>query len=476
MKKDSIIQYNPQYTDALPQWQMVEDAVKGQECIKKESTKYLPKPNSDDDSEGNKARYEQYKLRAVYYNTVYRTLSAMVGAAFRKEPVVDVPANIDYIKSNADGGGLTLEQQTQWTLSEVLKKGRCGLLVDYPRVEGSTSRADVERGVRATIKGYSAEKIIDWNEERTETGMQLNYVKLCEIDYKVDIDTGYREEDKRYIVLRLIDGVYSVEHYNDLMVSAAERVEPRDASGRTFNYIPFIFTGSENNSPDIDQALLYDLAVLNIAHYRNSADNEETSFITGQPTLGVTSSLSSLDWEEQNPNGVKIGSRTGHFLGDNGNMFLVQADPNTLPRELMKDKEAQMVSLGAQLVMPTGNETAFSTGVKLSTNTSALSLAVKNVSDAYEKCLGWVNQFMSTSDYEVVYSINTDFFPANVDAATITAWVSAIHGQLLPRSPLFSMIRDANLTQLTDEELIAEIESSTTGLDLSGGGGAGNGL
>ena len=30
---------------------------------------------------------------------------------------------------------------------------------------------------------------------------------------------------------------------------------------------------------------MYDLAVLNIAHYRNSADYEESCFVTGQPTV-----------------------------------------------------------------------------------------------------------------------------------------------------------------------------------------------
>lgn len=465
MITENIIQLNPQYTNALPQWQLVEDAVRGQEAIKKAKTKYLPKPNANIDTPENELRYNQYVLRSVYYNTVYRTLSAMVGAAFRKAPIIETPESIEYLEKNVDGGGLTLDQQAQWTLSEVLKKGRCGLLVDYPQVLGSTSRADVERGIRATIKAYTAEQVIDWNEERTDTGVKLNYVKLCEIDYKVDIQTGYREEDKRYIVLRLIDGVYSVEHYTDSGVSTGF-FEPKDAAGNTFNFIPFIFTGSENNSPDIDQALLYDLAVLNIAHYRNSADNEEACFIAGQPTLAVTSSLSAQDWKEQNPNGVQIGSRAGHFLGESGSMTLVQASPNNLPRELMKDKEAQMVSLGAQLVMDSSQETAFSTGVKLSTNTSALSLSVKNVSDAYVKCLSWANQFMSNAEYEIVYSINTDFFPANVEASAITAWISGIQSGILPPSALYSQLRDANVTQLTDEEITAEIETSTNGLNL----------
>jgi hypothetical protein len=91
------------------------------------------------------------------------------------------------------------------------------------------------------------------------------------------------------------------------------------------------------------------------------------------------------------------------------------------------------------------------------------------VSDAYEKCLGWANQFMSNAEYEMVYTINTDFFPANVDASTITAWISGIQSGILPPSALYSQMRDANITQLSDEDIAEEIEASSNGLNLGDG-------
>lgn len=44
----------------------------------------------------------------------------------------------------------------------------------------------------------------------------------------------------------------------------------------------------ENNNPYPDNAIMYDLATLNISHYRNSADYEETMFVVGQATLFVS--------------------------------------------------------------------------------------------------------------------------------------------------------------------------------------------
>ncbi|MAO24248.1 MAG: putative portal protein [Prokaryotic dsDNA virus sp.] len=466
MANEIIIAKHPEYDDAYKTWLLVEDACGGEYKVKKRGVVYLPMPNPDDESKGNKLRYEQYKTRAVYYNTCFRTLMGMVGVAFRVPPKEVIPASIDYLTLNADGSGLSLQQQAQWVLSEVIKKGRCGVMVDYPMVAGDTSKADVQRGIRSTIKTYSAEQVIDWNEEKTETGTRLNYVKMCEISRVLDIQTGLREEVKRYIVLRLDEGVYTVQHYNDLSHAEDDPVTPLNASGKPFDYIPFMFVGSENNNPDIDQALLYDLAVVNVAHYRNSADNEEASFIAGQPTLAVTSSMNGSDWKEHNPSGVQIGARKGHFLGESGSLSMVQAQPNNLPRELMKDKEAQMVSLGAQLVTPTSQETATATSMKLASNTSALSLAVGNVSDAYATLMTWANEFMSSNVEETLYSINTDFFPAQLGAAELQAWVAGVQGDTLPASALYAQMRDAGLTQLTDEEILAEIDSSSKGIDL----------
>jgi hypothetical protein len=473
--KISLIE-NPLFADAVKQWTLVEDAVAGQAAVKKKKEVYLPCPNPEDtDDRGANIRYEQYILRAVYYNVCYRTLSGIVGIVFRKDPNIDLPTPVEYLLDNADGGGTTLMQQSQWVMGEVVKKGRTGMLVDYPAVEGQTSKADVANGIRATIKTYAASTITDWNEEETPTGTRLNFVKLTESRSILDVTTGEREEVVTYIVLRLIDNIYTVQRYNHEGDADGDELTPMLADGKPLSFIPFAFVGSENNNPDIDQALLYDLAVLNIAHYRNSADSEEASFITGQPTLGVTSSLSPTEWHEGNPNGVVIGSRKGHFLGETGSLTLVQADPNILPREAMKDKEKQFVALGAQIVTENNaNETAYAVGAKLSTNTSALGLAAGNVSSAYEKCLDWCEMFMDTAAKgEATFSLNTDFFPSQMDAQTITAWVTGIQSKVLPSSILYDMLRDSNLTALTDDEIAGEIEESGTDLDLSTPPGAG---
>ena len=78
----------PEYVAAKNRWRLVRDVCKGSETIKAAGDLYLPRPNSTDVSADNKARYEDYKKRAVFYNATGRTKHSLVGAAFRTWPTL----------------------------------------------------------------------------------------------------------------------------------------------------------------------------------------------------------------------------------------------------------------------------------------------------------------------------------------------------------------------------------------------------
>ena len=270
--------------------------------------------------------------------------------------------------------------------------------------------------------------------------------------------TGQREMAESYRILRLIDGVYTSQDI-DTEGNEGEIVAPV-ASGMRLNFIPGIFVGATNNSPDIDDAPLYDLSEVNLGHYRNSADNEEASFICGQPTLAITTSFSADDFQKMNPNGVLIGSRRGHNLGENGSMTMVQAQATGMPRELMADKEQQMIMLGAQLITPDATQqTATGATISLGQSTSIMNMVVENVSMAYMQCLEWMQLFISPAEpVEVKYQLNNQFFKQEMTAQDAVNWVAAMQ-QGLPASVVYDRLRASGLTQKEDEELIAEVEA-----------------
>ena len=77
--------------------------------------------------------------------------------------------------------------------------------------------------------------------------------------------------------------------------------------------IPFTFVGAQNNDPSIDESPLYDIAMINLGHYRNSADYEESVFWCGQAQPWISGLDEQWrDWMEKN--GVYVGSRAPMML------------------------------------------------------------------------------------------------------------------------------------------------------------------
>jgi len=460
-----------EYAESLSRWEKVEDVCAGEDEVKEAGVAYLPRPNPSDTSRDADARYEQYKVRAVFYNATRRTLQSLVGCAFDNPPTLTVPPAIAYASDDIDGAGISIYQQSQSALSEVLMKGRACLLVDYPRTESTASVADMQSGaIRATVVQYEAEDVINWRMEKHGAYLKLAMVVISECQ-AVQVDEFETQEVEQYRVLRLVEGVYTVEIYRQnekrewVMV---DTYTPLTGSGRPWNEIPFAFVGSESNSACVDPAPLYDMAVLNLAHYRNSADYEDSVFFNGQPQpwmAGLTEEW--RDWLKKE--GIVIGSRVILPLPENGSFGFAQAQPNTLAKEAMDAKEAQMRAIGARLITP-GHaiKTATEAQGDQEAEHSVLSLCAANVSEAYTKCLQWMLTFMNASG-DCAYTLHVDPGMFSVDGTMVAALIAANQAGKLPDSDLFRIMRRLDLIdpQKTDEQIAEELANSP-GLNLGG--------
>ncbi len=289
---------------------------------------------------------------------------------------------------------------------------------------------------------------------------------------EVTDDDGFEaKEDLYFRVLRLFEGTYWSEIWyfdeelNDFVLE--ERVQPLDGFGNVWSEIPFTFIGADNNDPTPDLPPLYDLAVINIAHYRNSADYEETSYICGQPTpwfAGLTQ-----EWIDKNfPNGIQLGSRAAISLPADGSAGMLQPEPNLVPKEAMEMKERQMVALGAKLVeQKTVQRTAKEAGIESAAETSILATSAKNVSHAYTAALKWCAAFMGitvTTETDVSYELNTDFDIARLPAADLSAIIAAWQGNAIAFEEMRDALKRGNIAYLDDEEAKQQMEEA--GIDL----------
>lgn len=459
------------YSSYQPRWKLVKDCVAGSAVIKKAGTTYLPKPSPDDNSTENTNRYNDYKLRANFVGFTNHTKKGMIGMVFRKETIVGLLEPIEYIKNNANGGGLTLDQMTRDILSDVLESGRYGLLVDYPAADENLTKEQVaELELQANILPYAATDVINWRTIVVGGVKKLSLVVLTE-EHETISDDGFTVEAKEYHrALILENGRYIQRLYDENDNQVGEDIEPRDSSGSPWSEIPFIFVGAQNNDETVDDAPLYDLAEINLAHYRNSADYEESSFQVGQPTPVVAGI--STSWAKDVMGGkVALGSMSSILLPEGGSASLLQANPNQMPMEGMKEKEQQMIKIGARVIQDnTGQETAEAARIRFSGQNSELATIVGNIESALLQCLEWVGRFMGAEgDNEI--TINREFYDANLDAQTVIAMIQLADRGDIAKEDVRTRLRKAGWIEedRDSDTLDAENEENGAGLNLESG-------
>lgn len=467
------------------EYELIDDCMRGQEAVKLRKAKYLPIPNAADKSPQNAERYKGYLTRAVFYNVTRRTANGLVGMVFATDPTVNIPDKLKPVVQDASGGGISLDQLAKKAVREGVTKGRLGLLVDFPQVpETGLSKAQADR-LNPTITIYTALEIINWRVDEVEGVDTVTLVVLKE--RYVESDDGFHQTFKeQYRELRLTIGengqrVYVARIWRNLSTTGYDRpyqtLNVTGADGEPLDHIPFYFVGAENNDADVDESPIYDLASLNIAHYRNSADYEEAAYIVGQPTpwfAGLTQ-----DWVRDVLKGkVELGSRAAVPLPENATAGMLQADERTMMFEAMQHKEEQMIAIGARLVeRATIERTATDALLENAGETATVGDVARNVSTGIEwalnECMiflpggtsrgdGWGKQ-----DATIVYQLNTAFgvenLPPEEIAQIIASWVAGA----ITDTEMRQRLRQGKLATEDDKKWKAEADKKKADADAA---------
>ena len=233
------------------------------------------------------------------------------------------------------------------------------------------------------------------------------------------------------------------------------------ANGKNLNYIPMVIAGTYSNDPAIDAAPLYDVAEVNIGHYRNSASYEEGVYLHGQPMLHIdTGTMSATEWEKLNPDGIKVGARRGIATNGGGSAELLQAQSNSAASEAMDKKEAQMVALGAKIIEQGGQaETAEAARIKHAGDNSVLTNVVQNASAAITTALGWIAEFQGISVVPT-YQINEDFYDKNIDPQVMMARIQLFDRGVIGKTDIRSTLRKAGELDREDDVIDEETQDA----------------
>ena len=446
------------YVRMAPKWKKIRDVLSA------DVKSYLRNVGaSESDPIYANKRQKDYEDSAVFYNFVDRTLKGMVGAVTRKPAEISLDTRLEYLMENANGSGIGIEQQSQDALKEVDSLGRAGLLTDAPETAAANKAQQNAGLLNPRILLYTAENIVTWRKARVGSTEVLTQVVLRET---YEYQSANNEFDyligQQYRVLEIVDGKYQQRlfkfDFSGSQVGDFELIEPKIA-GKSIGYIPFSFIGADNNGESIDEPPLFTLTEINLGHFRNSADVEESAFICSQPTLMLYpgENMNANQFNESNPNGIRLGSRMGHNLGAGGSSELLQASPSNLSKELMAQKEEQAVKAGAQMLMPSVQMTAEAARLQRGADTSLMATIAINVSIAYKQNIIWCGEMLGIKAENTVFELNMEFFMAQMTAQDRMAWMADINAGLLPTRAYYAALRAAGVTNWTDEEIEKEI-------------------
>jgi hypothetical protein len=482
--------YREELNSLLPQYYLIRDCIEGEMAVKgmigtqsnyqsgagngglpltttniliARALRYLPQPNPEDKSKANIERYKSYVMRAQFYNVTGRTLEGMTGQIFLRAPVAEIPTELQMMVDDADGSGMTLEQAANRCVRHCISYGRTGLLVDYPVTNGDTTKKELEEdAIRPTFIIYNPWDIINWRVEMRGAEKIITFLVLREV-IDEEGDDGFQlstYEQFRVLSIDPDSGDHLVELYSTTKSGFTQTATytPKDASGKTFQKIPFMFIGSENNEVLPNKPPLYDLASTNISHYRNSADYEESCYQAGQPTLVLTGL--SEDWVTNVLKGsVALGSRAAIPLPVAATANILQAKPNSMPFEAMTHKEAQMVALGAKLVtIQRVAKTATQQIIETTSESSPLTTIAKNVSSAIVWALGIAADFVGAVKDSIKYDLNKEFDLTSMTADDQNAIILQWQSGALASSEMRTALTKAGVATLTDVAWKAEVK------------------
>ena len=461
----TVESFNRLYSENIERWEVMNAVCEGARAVKAQGLALLPyKVCCDEDDK----RYFDYLSRAVFYPVTKDTLQNHVGLAFSEDPDFD-PDGMDFLKDNADGAGTSIYQLNQKALSLLLKHGRAGFFVDYPTTEDGATKADVEkRGIRPTITLYDATQIINWRVKKFGGVFKTSLIVLFEKTVQQDPqDEFLNKEVRTYRVLRLDDDQkFSVQVYTDAsgQMVAGERMYPR-MNGQLWSEIPFQPIGAQVNDFNIDEIPLEPLAEINLAHYRNSAEYENSVHICGQ----VQPVINELDEEWRDflvKNGIKLGSYSPLYLPQGSSFQYVQADEQMIAKEAMDGKMAYMEALGAKI-------TDSSEGVKTATQVdsediksySVLSLCVSNLNEAAENVLRWCANYHG-SGYDAKFTIKQDFAVGEISLEELKFYQSEVVARRMSNQTLHEIIKTGKKPEISFEDEQLRIEAQGSGMNL----------
>lgn len=433
---------HPLYDAAITPWQRCRDVYQGEDAVKAAGKKYLPQPGGLNGEE-----YDAYKQRALFYEALGRTIDGFVGAVSRKDPTINVPAQLEPIVEDVTADGLSVAEFSKRLCCEAILQGRLGVLADYD-----------EKKDRPYLTLYTAEAITNWFD---------NNIILNETVYEPDEEDPFKlNAIEQYRQLWLDEGKYAVTIWRKKKTGDGLKIEwiPIQTvwptrRGAPIDKIPFFWLTPLGKTSRIEKPPLLGLVNVCLSHYRSSADLEHGRHFTGLPTLYITG-VGDPDMK------VNVGSTAAILLTNPESKvgYVEFAGQGLVSLEnALESKEAMMAVLGASVFQKEGKgvEAAETARIRTSGETNLLSGITTSVEETIKAALEFIAEWMGVSG-AIEVTLNRDYIESKLDGPTLVGLVQAYQsGALSLEQFLYNLQQGELLAPDTDiQEEVAVVEAA----------------
>lgn len=476
--------HHPDYDNTIDAVHLTRDSIEGSNAIKNSprSKDYLPNPTDADILQGqdlteSRNRYDAYKKRAEFDAFPGRTESGYMGSLKSTPPVIeDLPPEIEYLIVDSDGDGLTLQESIEITQANLLEVKFHGLLADFNGLTDNdinddsgeiTNARAKELGLRATIKHYPRESIVDWDYGVVNNQNQLTYVKLSEKTSEIDKTSWQRTIVENQLILALDEEGFYYQVQITLDSEGKEQVSdllyPENNTGR-MNFIPFeIVIDQKVKSSSLPKALgiLYPICLKAISRYQVNADLKESLHRTAQPTMWSSGwdnhtfeVYKDLTGSEHINSGaashipIPKGAEIGYLQWD--------ADSNAMFTYL-EENQKEAKALGARFDTSDPKDEAVGVAkLRSAEELSALVNIQTSVRESYIRVIIWCFSFMSTNkqEPEIELVFNKEFNKIKLTAQEQKAILDNFSLSLIDQEEALEQLHRGGVLTIEAEDLL----------------------
>ena len=403
------------YYDGLSEaWKMISD-LQSEKKMKAAETTYVPMLSGQ-----NADEYDAYIKRGSLFGAFTRTVKGLSGAIMRKPPEAICPKKVSSLFNDITLDGKSFEEVVRKVVTEDIRYGYYGVLVDPP-----------PSGGKPKLALYAATSILNPVVERV--GDEIKLVRLT-LKENVDVpkaDDPYETEVVEQVRELSINENGFYEQVLHKKVSGqwekGNTIQP-EMMGQKLREIPFVFFGSSENSVNPKEGPLFDLAYLNVKHFAVSVDYFHALHYCGLPTPWATG------FKLKEGESLYIGSATAWISDDpQAKCGIMQATADSVGAlENGLDKlEKQMAVVGSRMIeqQRRGVETAEGLLIRQTSDFAVLSNIASCVEMGMEKVLKWCGKWVGASDAEIdkiKVMLNKDYTTGDVDPQVLTGLFVAL--------------------------------------------------